>query len=49
MNAEGLGAVAVLLAAFGVFVQVAWLFIGFRALRAHERIADALESGARRP
>lgn len=32
---------AVLLALFGIVTTILWIIIGWRAMRAHERIADA--------
>ena len=32
---------------FGVAIAVLWLWIGWRAMRAHERIADALNQPER--
>lgn len=41
---SGFGAVlAVLTAAFGVVVSIFWMWVGWRAMRAHERIADSLQ------
>lgn len=37
---------AVLAVLWGVAVTVLWLVIGWRAMRAHERIAAAVERGA---
>ena len=34
---------------FGLVTTVIWLRIGWRAMRAHERIADAVEHGALPP
>ena len=29
--------------AFGIFIKVLWLVIGWRAMRAHEKLADSVE------
>ena len=36
--------VTVLALLWGIFVSVFWMITGFRAMRAHERIANALET-----
>jgi hypothetical protein len=40
---DGVGAIFVLVALGSFAVTILWLFIGWRAMRAHERIARALE------
>ena len=37
---EGLTVLALL---FGIFTTILWLVIGWRAMRAHEKIADSVE------
>jgi len=37
---------AVVGALFGFFVSIYWMWIGYRAMRAHERLADAVEAPA---
>ncbi|MEQ1893486.1 MAG: hypothetical protein ABL998_13140 [Planctomycetota bacterium] len=37
---------SILAGLFGLAVSVVWLWIGWRAMRAHERIADALAQPA---
>jgi hypothetical protein len=34
---------------FGFFVSIYWMWIGYRAMRAHERIAESLEAPAGGP
>ncbi|TAJ15987.1 MAG: hypothetical protein EPO68_11865 [Planctomycetota bacterium] len=41
-----LGVVGVM---FGFFVSIFWMWVGWRAMRAHERVADALEGPATLP
>lgn len=38
----GASLVAVLVSLFGLATTLVWLWIGWRAMRAHERIADVL-------
>ena len=52
MNLEGLhasggifGVIAILAA---IFSAIFWMVVGWRAMRAHERIADAAERAARK-
>ena len=44
-NAQGW---AVLVALFGIASAIFWMVVGWRAMRAHERIADAAEQAARK-
>jgi uncharacterized membrane protein len=44
-NIQGL---AMLLAWFGIATTIFWMVVGWRAMRAHERIADAAEQAARK-
>ena len=32
---------------FGIFIKVLWMVIGWRAMRAHEKLADSVEWLAR--
>lgn len=45
MNQPGTVTLALL---FGVVTTVFWMVVGWRAMRAHERIADASEQAARK-
>jgi uncharacterized membrane protein len=42
---EGL---AVLVMLFGIFTGIFWMVVGWRAMRAHEKLADSVEQVARR-
>jgi uncharacterized membrane protein len=42
-SGEGLAALAVLAAIAAVISAIFWMVVGWRAMRAHERIADATE------
>lgn len=44
----GIGAFAVLAFLFSIFTTIIWFVIGWRAMRAHEKIADYIELMARR-
>ena len=46
MAAEQMQTAVVVVMLFGVVTSVAWLVIGWRAMRVLERIADAAEAGA---
>jgi uncharacterized membrane protein len=39
---------AILLAWFGIASTIFWMVVGWRAMRAHERIAEASEQAARK-
>jgi len=39
---------AFLVGLFGIASAILWIIIGWRAMRAHERIADAAEQAARK-
>ena len=41
---EGL---AVLVMLFGIFTGIFWMIVGWRAMQAHEKLADSVESLAR--
>jgi uncharacterized membrane protein len=43
MNMQGFQGLAVLAFLFGIFTTILWLVIGWRAMRAHEKIADSVE------
>lgn len=46
-QSEALGTVSVIVGTlFGAAVTIFWMWIGWRAMRAHERIADSLEAPA---
>lgn len=44
----GFGAFAFLVVLWGLFVTIAWLVIGWRAMKAHEKIADAVQDYLKR-
>lgn len=48
MPALGFEWFAIIAALWGFFIAVLWLFIGWRAMRAHEKLADAAEEYTRR-
>lgn len=35
---------AIVVGLFGLFVSIYWMWIGYRAMRAHERLADAVQA-----
>ena len=43
-----IGGLAVLLALIGIAVTVFWMVVGWRAMKAHEKLADAAEEMSRR-
>jgi uncharacterized membrane protein len=43
----GTGFLAILALLYGVATTILWLSIGWRAMRAHERLADVLERRAK--
>lgn len=43
-----MGGLAVIAILWGLFVTIMWLVIGWRAMRAHERIADSMREYFRR-
>ena len=47
INASG-GAFAVFAILAAIFSAIFWMVVGWRAMRAHERIADASEQAARK-
>ncbi len=47
MNIQGMQGLAVLAFLWALFTAILWLVIGWRAMRAHEKIADLLEWIAR--
>jgi hypothetical protein len=40
---SGFGSLAFLAILWGLFVTVMWMVIGWRAMKAHEKIADAVQ------
>jgi uncharacterized membrane protein len=50
MNVSGgsIQGLAVLVALFGIASAIFWMVVGWRAMRAHERIADASEQAVRK-
>jgi hypothetical protein len=42
-----MGGLAFLVVVWGLFVTVIWMVIGWRAMKAHERIADAVQEHLR--
>ena len=40
MNIQGLGAFAVIV---GIITTIFWMFVAWRAMRAHEKIAESLQ------
>jgi uncharacterized membrane protein len=47
LNASG-GALAGFAILAGIFSAIFWMVVGWRAMRAHERIADASEQAVRK-
>jgi hypothetical protein len=45
MNIQAFGALAVII---GIITTIFWMVVGWRAMRAHEKIADALSAGPSR-
>jgi hypothetical protein len=43
-----MGGLAFLVVVWGLFVTVIWIVIGWRAMKGHERIADAVQEHLRR-
>ena len=39
----GTGALVVMMAAWGIAVTIYWMVVAWRAMRAHERLASAVE------
>lgn len=48
MTTNNLGGLAVLIALFGIATTVFWMYVGWRAMEAHERLARATEDMARK-
>ncbi len=46
--AGGMTGVALLLMLWGIFVTVFWMVCAWRAMRAHEKLADSVEDLARK-
>ena len=42
MNMQGFQGLAVLAFLFGIFTTILWLVIGWRAMRAHEKLANSV-------
>lgn len=47
VGSAGLTVLAVLSGAFTLGMSLFWMWVGWRAMRAHERIADSLQSPER--
>jgi hypothetical protein len=43
MNEGGIGGVAVLMVLWGLFVTIFWMVCAWRAMRAHEKLADSVD------
>ncbi|MBN2578213.1 MAG: hypothetical protein JXB10_04410 [Pirellulales bacterium] len=41
---SGVSAIVVLAVLWGLFVTIYWMVVGWRAMRAHEKIADSAEN-----
>jgi uncharacterized membrane protein len=48
ITTSGIGGLAVLVALAGVATTIFWMFVGWRAMEAHERLAKAAEDIARK-
>jgi hypothetical protein len=48
INGGAMQGFAMLVVLWGLFVTILWLVIGWRAMRAHEKIADAVQEYIRR-
>jgi uncharacterized membrane protein len=48
ISPHGAPGLVVLMALFGIASAIFWMVVGWRAMRAHERIADASEEAARK-
>jgi hypothetical protein len=48
-NIAGLGNLAIVVALWGLLVTIFWMVVGWRAMRAHEKIADRVDEIARKP
>lgn len=48
MNGGGMGAFALLMVLWGLFVTVFWMVCAWRAMRAHEKLADSVEGLSRK-
>ncbi|MDX9973128.1 MAG: hypothetical protein RBU21_09075 [FCB group bacterium] len=44
----GMGAFALVVVLWGVFVTLFWMVCAWRAMRAHEKLADSIETIARK-
>jgi uncharacterized membrane protein len=48
MTSSNVGGLAVLIALVGVATTIFWMYVGWRAMVAHERLAKATEDMARK-
>ena len=48
MNAAGVNFLGFLVTVVGIAVTVFWMYVAWRAMRAHERLANASEAVARK-
>ena len=48
MTTNNIGGLAVLITFFGFATTIFWMFVGWRAMQAHERLAKATEDMARK-
>jgi hypothetical protein len=48
MTTNNIGGLAVLITFFGFATTIFWMYIGWRAMQAHERLAKATEDVARK-
>lgn len=48
IGAGGAGILAVIVGLVGIAVTVFWMAVGWRAMKAHEKLADAAQDIARR-
>ncbi len=47
-NGSGPGGFVVLIVLWGLFVTIFWMVVGWRAMKAHEKLADATERIAKK-
>lgn len=47
MDIQGIQGLAILAILWGVFTAIFWMVVGWRAMRAHEKLADSVEWLAR--
>ena len=48
MTATNIGGLAALITLFGIATTIFWMYVGWRAMGAHERLAKAAEDMARK-